>query len=305
MNDLISDVFSTLKLRSQLYFETAFSGPFAVTIPEENKRIRFHLVMSGQCYVSLNDDKSIQISEGDLILIPHGVAQHLKSDPEKEPVSLMSILSSGALVDGKLVLGEGLPNCTLFCGFCEFDEAMQHPLFTQMPAFLHLRAQELGGDPWLHAALSITHMEAKLRGQGGTAILNRMIEILLVQTLREQPATTDEVDNGFIKALKDKSISRALRDFHQSPADPWRVESLANVAGMSRSNFSKKFHEIIGMAPMEYVRDWRLSRARHLLKESQSSIDEIADQCGYQSVPSFSRLFKKRFGEGPGQFRKK
>lgn len=305
MDDLLSEISSILRLRSHLYFETAFSEPFAITLPEENNRIRFHLVLGGQCYVQLNEEMTIQVSEGDLILIPHGVKQHLKSDLEKEPLPLSSILSSGALEGGKVILGEGVINCALFCGFCEFDEVIQHPLFSQMPDFIHLKAQDLGNDPWLNTALNLAHMEAKLHGQGGAAILNRLIEVLLIQALREQPVGVEEVENGFVKALKDKSISRALRHFHQKPASRWRVEQLADIAGMSRSNFSKRFQGIIGMAPMEYVRDWRLSKARYLLKESQSSIDEIADQCGYQSVPSFSRLFKNRFGEGPGHFRKK
>ncbi|KZK92753.1 Xylose operon regulatory protein [Pseudovibrio sp. Ad5] len=214
-------------------------------------------------------------------------------------------MAGRALQDGCLQVGEGPATTSLLCGFCQFDEELDHPILSSLPSSLRLRLQDLGSEPWLAATLKLIALEANFNGQGSNAILNRLIETIAIQstrTLNAQPS--EDAQTGFIAALADKSLARAITQIHRAPEQNWQVTSLAEVAGMSRASFARHFIRRVGKSPMEYVRDWRLMRARSLLTDTNLSSDEIATRCGYNSLPSFSKLFKKRFGMGPGTFRK-
>ncbi|WP_208996127.1 AraC family transcriptional regulator [Pseudovibrio ascidiaceicola] len=304
-NDVLSEIFTGLRISSDTYFRTHFAGDFSIAIPKEQRRIRIHLVLRGVCWLCMEGEPPVFLEEGDVVLIPDGAAQMIKSDPQLAEIGLGDLLAGGALQDGCLQVGEGPATTSLLCGFCQFDEELDHPILSSLPSSLRLRLQDLGSEPWLAATLKLIALEANFNGQGSSAILNRLIETIVIQstrTLNAQPS--EDAQTGFIAALADKSLARAITQIHRAPERNWQVTSLAKVAGMSRASFARHFIRHVGKTPMEYVRDWRLMRARSLLTDTNLSSDEIATRCGYTSLPSFSKLFKKRFGMGPGAFRK-
>lgn len=303
--DILSEVFTGLRISSDTYFRTHFSGDFSIAIPAEQRRIRFHLVLRGACWLCMEGEEPLLFEEGDVVLIPHGAAQMLKSDPSLPPVGLGDLIAGGALKEDGLYLGDGAETVSLLCGFCKFDEELDHPVLASLPKSLRLRHQDLGSQPWLAATLKLIALEASFNGQGSAAILNRLIETITIQTTRTLSSYGDaEIGQGFIAALLDRSLSRAIVAIHKDPQKNWQVTSLAEEAGMSRASFARHFQKHIGKTPMEYVRDWRLMRARTLLTDTSLSSEDIALRCGYSSLPSFSKLFKKRFGVGPGTFRR-
>jgi AraC family transcriptional activator of mtrCDE len=107
-----------------------------------------------------------------------------------------------------------------------------------------------------------------------------------------------------MKAMTDLQIGRALELVHKAPSDPWSVDRLAKAIGMSRSRFAKRFTELLGMAPMTYVSEWRLQKALLRLNTNEAGIKEIAAQAGYQSAAAFSRAFAQRFGMPPTEYRR-
>lgn len=304
MNDLLSEIFSTLRISSEIYFRTKFSGAFAVEVPQEQRRIRFHIVLRGACWLCVPNDDPVLLSEGDIALVPNGASQTIKASPELQPESLQDLIAGGAIQDQTLCVGDGVETASLLCGFCKFDEAIDHPVVAILPSYIHLRQQDLGASPWLSTAMKLMSLEANLSSHGSTAIISRLIEVIFIQVIRQATEREGQINNGFIRAISDKSLSKALSAIHTSPQDKWRVEDLAQIAGMSRSAFAKKFQNEIGRTPIEYLRDWRLMRARRLLSSTNFSINEIAEQCGYDSLPSFSKLFKNRFDIGPSAYRK-
>ncbi|EEA94618.1 AraC family transcriptional regulator [Pseudovibrio sp. JE062] len=304
-NDILSEIFTGLQISSDTYFRTHFAGDFSIAIPTEQRRIRFHLVLRGSCWLCMEGEPPVFLEEGDVALIPNGAAQMIKSDPALPSVGLGELLTGGALRDGCLHVGEGADTNSLLCGFCQFDEELDHPILSSLPASLRLRLQDLGSEPWLAATLKLIALEANFNGQGSSAILNRLIETIVIQSTRTLSARpSEDAQAGFIAALGDKSLSRAITEFHRAPEQNWQVTDLAEIAGMSRASFARHFIRHVGKPPMEYVRDWRLMRARSLLTDTNLSSEEIATRCGYNSLPSFSKLFKKRFGMGPGTFRR-
>lgn len=304
-NDLLSEIFSTLRISSEIYFRTSLSGEYSVDIPPERRHTRFHIVLRGSCWLCVPEQEPVLMTEGDIALIPNGEGQMIKSSPELEPENLHELLNAGAASSGTFCVGSGYETASLVCGFCHFDEALDHPAISILPRYIHLRQQDLGASPWLSTAMKLILLEANLNSQGSTAIISRLIEVIFIQAIRETAENDNQVKNGFIKAMADKCLSKALSAIHSQPEHKWRVEDLAEIAGMSRSNFAKKFQSEIGRTPIDYLRDWRLMRARRMLTSTEFSIEDIAEKCGYDSVPSFSKLFKNRFNIGPSGYRKK
>jgi AraC-like DNA-binding protein len=293
-----------LRISSELYFRAELAGDFAIELPSERRHIRFHLVRRGRCWIALPGGEARALSEGDLAIVPDGVAQILSSSPDVAPVPLMQVLTEGALHDGVLKHGTGDRHTGLLCGFCRFDEGIDHPVLANLPALMVLRPGELGGEPWATAALRLLSMEADLNGQGAGGILGRLLEIIFMQAVRRMTSGQNGTVTGYMAALSDVQLSRALQAIHKEPHHTWTIQALAERAGMSRARFADRFTAVVGMPPIGYLTAWRLIKARAMLSSTDLGMEDIAGRCGYASVPSFSRRFKQTFNVGPGTYRR-
>ncbi len=301
-NDILTSIFSALRLETRLYFEAAFPKTFSVALPKERQHIRFHLVLDGEAWIRVGDEEPQRLVEGDLAAVPHGSLQIVSDMPTRPPVDLTEVLARHPPEDGVLSAG-GNPATRLLCGFCAFDEAVTHPLFAGLPALLVVRPAELRNEAAAAAALRLLTMEATNRRQGMPGIVTRLLEVILIQTIRRL-SLEDERRGGFVAALADRRLSRALHAMHDAPERDWTVDLLAKVAGMSRSRFAAEFAEDVGLPPIEYLTAWRLAKARALLARSGLDTADIAERCGYRSLPSFSQRFKAAFGVSPARFRR-
>ncbi len=306
--DLLSDVFSRLRLRGDVYFTTDFSGRWGVQVPPDRRTIRFHLVIQGQCWVTVDgESEPTLLREGEFALIPHGAGQRLSSSPKGNAVALENLITTdnpnreGVLRHG--TRGSG-GQCRLVCGFCRFDDEASHPLFFGLPAMIHLNVDAVGKSPWLADAIRVTTLEANLGDPGMRSIISRLIEILFMQGVRTQTSPSADTGNPFMLAILDRQLSRALQAIHEQPDRDWTLSSLAGVAQMSRTQFARRFKDVLQQTPIQYLINWRLQSARQLLKESDLNVAEVAFRLGYQSLPSFSRRFKERFGVAPAAYRR-
>jgi len=105
-------------------------------------------------------------------------------------------------------------------------------------------------------------------------------------------------------AMQDKRLANALTLIHESPWHAWTLSELCAKAGVSKSVLSEKFAALIGHSPIGYLTLWRLQIAAHWLMEPNMTVERVAEKCGYESVPAFSKAFKRHFGVSPGTFRK-
>ena len=301
--DVLSEVFSTLRMNGSLYFRALLRGDYAVEVPRERRSVRFHLVRQGRCHVQVPGEPPLALEAGEMAIIPDGESQVLSSRPGLRPVSLPELLAAHPVKDGCLELGRDGDEVSLVCGYCVFDESVDHPVLTSLPKCIAIRQRELSGEPWARAALELLSSEAELEGPGMTGILARMLEIVFMQVVR-RISVGEERPEGFLAALRDASLSRALHAIHDRPQHAWTVESLAVQAEMSRARFADQFMEKIGVPPITYLTRWRLAKARDLLARTNHGLEEIAHRCGYSSGASFSRRFKLEYGLGPGAYRK-
>jgi AraC-like DNA-binding protein len=307
--DVLSEIFSTLRLNSSLYFRAHLSGEYAVEVPRERRTIRFHLVREGGCRVAVAGEPAIDLEQGDLVIVPDGAPQVLSSGEGIPAVPLGDVLAAYPVEDGRLRFAGPqsaevlFPSVSLLCGYCVFDEAIDHPILKALPRSMVLRSRDLVDEPCTRATLDLLAMEAELEAPGMTGVLSRLIEIVFLQAVRGKGADAGQ-PAGFMAALQDGNLSKALEAIHRDSEAGWTIESLASEAGMSRARFADRFVKLVGVPPINYLAQWRLMKGRALLAETTASIEDIAVRCGYASAASFSRRFKQEFGMGPGAYRK-
>lgn len=305
--DVLTDVLTTLRLHSSLYFRAEFGGAWGARVPRDPNTVRFHLLLQGECWVEIPDTlKPTLLSAGDVVLIPHGAEQILSDKAGRPPVPLPRILEQTKFDgSGPLSIGvrPGERFTRMICGFCRFDPGAEHPLLRALPAAILLRGGENLGENWLADALRYMSYESQSELPGAGAILDRLADIVLIQGVRSL-LQSGGGESGFIAALRDHSIARALAAIHARPERDWTVDSLAREAGLSRSRFAELFTARLGMPVARYVAEWRLQKARRLLSDTRLSVAEIAHRVGYESLPSFTRRFTRQFGVGPGRFRR-
>jgi transcriptional regulator GlxA family with amidase domain len=144
--------------------------------------------------------------------------------------------------------------------------------------------------------------ETRLGSPGSDAVIDRLSDVLFIQAVRTY-LKQQQQECGYLSALVDPRIGKALSEFHAAIGNDWSVQGLADAAGMSRSAFADAFTDLVGMTPMQYVTGWRMQFAYDQLVTTSQSVAQIAESCGYMSESSFSKAFKKQFDVGPGAAR--
>jgi AraC-like DNA-binding protein len=135
-------------------------------------------------------------------------------------------------------------------------------------------------------------------------MLERMSEMMFVDAVRRHVDSLPENSLGWLGALRDRFVGRALALIHDAPAAPWTVEELGQKVGLSRSAFHERFAEIVGQSPMQYLANWRMQVGAGLLRNTNSPVASVAQEVGYDSEAAFSKAFKRLVGSTPGAWRR-
>jgi transcriptional regulator GlxA family with amidase domain len=132
-----------------------------------------------------------------------------------------------------------------------------------------------------------------------------MAELMVIALLRAYILTDQGFTPGWLKGLRDAYITKAMLAMHEQPQRQWTVPQLASFSNLSRSAFAARFSRLVGMSPIDYLHNWRITLAEALLKESKHSISAIAASLGYQSDRVFRQAFKQRLNLSPRDYREK
>lgn len=145
---------------------------------------------------------------------------------------------------------------------------------------------------WLLGLIRLMIGEARKMSPGGDTIITRISDILVVQAIRHWLEHAPLARSGWLGALRDVKIGKAIALIHRHPAHPWSVAELAGNIGVSRSSFAARFLELVGETPMRYVRPWRFRVATNWLSDTDLPLAEIAHKLDYQSESAFRRAFE-------------
>ena len=299
MPDALSDVMQRIRLQCCVYFQRDFHSPWAMCI-QGTGFAQFHVITHGRCVVTC-DGHSHECAAGDILFFPRGQAHVLADQPDCEPISGAQVMASFAGNDPYFAEG-GTPT-RVICGHYEYRADIHHPLLIELPELVHVRSTDVLGETSNTAVLPLIMAELTSENPGRSLIVERFAEVLLIHTLRMYHLNSKS-PTGFYAGLTDARLERAISRIHKDFSSPIGLADLADSAAMSRSAFAQHFKQTISLSPIEYLTKWRMLVAQDILKSSDFSIAQVAEQIGYESDISFSRAFKREYGVTPSSVRK-
>ncbi len=297
--DVLGDVLGTLRFRGTIFFRSELAAPWGMSL-EPSGTPRFHMALSGNCFVGDDAHDAVSVEEMDIVLLPTGNAHWIADQPGRTLVP--SLLAGEACELGSPLFQDGEISHRLMCGIVHFDQESSHPLLDSLPEILHFQGLDSKQPIWSTVTLIDAEMRAA-KGAGGT-IVDRLTEVLFLQLLNHYAERGDEA-RGFLVALRDRRLHRALTLIHQQPDYRWSLSSLGEQVGMSRATLVRHFRDAIGVAPMTYIANWRLMKAYNLIKYSSKTLDHIALSVGFGSARSMSKSFQRHYDCTPNQLRRR
>jgi AraC-like DNA-binding protein len=262
-------------------------------------------VMAGTTWTGNNTTEPIQLFPGDVIMAKGPGAYWLADDPHSPPQIEIYEGNRCVTVDGRPVhddLAQGVRTWgtnpdgrdQLVLGTYLLDSDISDRLVAGLPPLAIVRRKQ-----WDPALLGILDGEATRQEPGQTAVLDRLVDVVLISALRAWFSHQDDQAPGWFRAHADPSVGMALRLLHHNPATSWTVASLAEEVGVSRATLARRFTELVGEAPMTYLQKWRVSLAADRLREPGATVTSVAPDVGYQSPYALSTAFKRVLGVSP------
>lgn len=302
--DPIGEALHLLQFSGSLYCRAELSAPWGVSLPVLAECMVFHIVTAGQCWLELEGEEPRLLEQGSLTLIPHGTAHTFRSALGVPTAPLFDIPVELLSERYEIVKhGGGGEIVRVTCGVVQVDHIASTRLIAQLPRVLHISSWDDESASWLQSTLRFIAREALNLHPGGETVITRLVDILVIQAIRSWLDGAPEAREGWLAALRDNHVGKAIAAIHRAPADAWTVESLARVARLSRSAFSARFSDLVGESAMQYVTNWRMHLARTHLQQSDEPLSLVAQRFGYQSDAAFCRAFKRTFGVSPGALR--
>jgi len=270
--DFLSQVLTLIRLRAERIVSSELTAPWVASFGAGSAY--FHVLSGGGMRVEASDGRVVEAAAGDLLVLPQGRG-HTLATPSGKPVTRMI---SGAF----RFEGDNLPE-----------------MLAVLPSIIHIPRGLRRDDGWIDAGAQFILDESTASPPGASILVSRMLDVLVIRMMRIWVTSAKPEDKGWLGALADPRISRALKALHDEPFRQRTVAELAGIAGMSRSSFADRFTTLIGAAPLHYQTRWRLLLASEMLKRGGNRVSDIARRVGYDSDAAFSRAFKAQFGFAP------
>ncbi len=313
-NDVLSDVLNLVRLSGALIFRIDMCGAwciaanptvetFAPLLPEQaDHLIAFHVVLAGDCWLCGPDGDWFMAPPGDAVVLPHGDAHVLGNQARQDAIPLQQLLDRHQPANLRhLQVGTGdHPHISLLCGFLSCDRRAFESLFASLPGLFRvpLGTQAVA---WVDDVLGQVMDDMP----GALIIRTRLTEVLFMQALRTYVDMLPDDACGWLAAVRDPVVGRALHLLHSQPCRAWSVQTLATQAASSRSRLASRFREVLGQTPMHYLAQLRMQMAARRLHQGTRTMAAVADEVGYDSAAAFQRAFKRHFGIAPGFWRQK
>lgn len=318
--DALSDVLRCVRLTGSMLFLVEAHAPWRswappteafrrVVLPRSQHLVSYHIVTRGHCWAGLRDAAPQRFDAGDVLVVPHGDAYFLADSPAteasyglQEAVAFFRSMAAGAL-PSMVAQGAHGERTQFICGFLGCDRRPCNPVLDALPPMLHLRRAGAPADR-LHHLIEFALCALREPASGQFGVQLRLAELMFVEVLQRHLATLSGEERGWLAALRDPLVARALSLLHGAPARRWTLQQLAQQAGCSRSVLAERFARFVGQAPMQYLAQWRMQLATRLLAEpGASKVAAVAEAVGYASEAAFSRAFKKCVGLSPAAWR--
>jgi AraC-like DNA-binding protein len=290
--DPLSDVLNVLGARVTRRTRLEAAGQWALTFPALD-RLKFVALLRGPGWMMLPGRAPRLMSAGDVCLLGR-TAYAVASDPALPRLDGQAFYGESGCDSARL----GGDDTVALGGTVTFAPGNADFLLGMLPDFLFVpRSSAASGA--VATILGLMNGEAERDIMGCEIVSARLADVLLVEAIRAYAGSVEQVEIGWLGALADARLGRALRVIHGDIAQPWTVAQLASVAGMSRAAFSAEFTRRVGRPPLVYVRAWRLTIARAALARGDETVASIANKVGYTSQSAFGHAYRRAFGSPP------
>lgn len=292
--DPLSQLIALLRPQALQWRVVEAHNAWTLQFPAVNAVV-FGQVLEGRLRVERSDGQSFDLTAGDFMLMaapPNWTAQPPGGGPTQPFLSFIDDPTS-------LLSADPCPTVTRFlAGYFVFAAENADLLANLLLPLIHVQADQVAAGR-LGVLLHLLGEEAGVSRPGRALVLDRLLEITLVEVLRRSQDGLETVRPGLLEGLRHPQISVALKLMHNNATYPWTVSELARRAGMSRSAFAARFSDTVGAPPIDYLASWRMSLAKAALVSATKPIYDIAALAGYQSVSAFSTAFSRAVGCSP------
>jgi len=293
--DPLSQLLSTLNVEAKIFHNGQYCENWAVDTSGKN-HISFHIVNHGQCYLHMDGAEALVLNTGDMVIFPHD-SRHQISNSRCSDVAVNQQQSKDfqALVDN----GTGL-----ICGYFEHQNPLIKNITRSLPEVIvsPYRPEKTSITSNVRSLLiqeSINCGQKEYEDDRQGLVLNKLAQCLLILLFRDELP----VKTGVLAAMAHPKLSAVIQAMHAKPDHKWTLLELCTLSNMSRPSFSKLFKDVVGQTPMEYLLVWRMTMAYRLLADEKVTTLQAALSCGYENESSFSKVFKRVVGVGPGAVR--
>jgi|GEM_PF-1453196 len=299
--DHLSLFIQQLSPQCEVFERIEFRAPWGVS-EEQLNCCHFSYMTQGSCLLQVEGQEAVEMRAGQLLLLPYGTPHNMMSEQGIECQSATDIfgdLSREQLLE--MSFGGDGEVCQLMCGYLKFSPFQfwgRETLNGGLPETILIDAP---AGSQLEIILQWIYRETLDAKAGYQLATERLLELLLLELLRSLEHF--ETKPGWLRALSDRHLAPVMLTIQQRFNEEWSVESLADIAALSRSSFASRFKTVTGDTPLELLRQWRCLVVAQRLISTTDSVQQIARDCGFQSSDVLIRSFRQYHQQTPKQFR--
>lgn len=306
--DALTALLENPRARGAFLLRIVLDPPWSIRV-QDGSPLCLVAMVSGGGWVVPEDTAPVRLEPGDVAVVRGAQPYVLADDPATAPQVLVHPGQRCATLDGRDLheqmslgvrsWGSGSSgSMSMLIGVYEEVGAVGQRLLDALP-----RVLVVSRSSWDPTLVSLLSREITRQAPGQDVLLDRLLDLLLISVLRVWLDRPEAEAPAWYSALGDPVVGHALRLLHDSPAEPWTVARLAAETGVSRATLARSFTELVGVAPMSYLREWRLALAADLLREPAATVDAVARQVGYGNGFALSTAFKRTRGVSPREHR--
>lgn len=306
--DTLADLLDGVRARGAVFTRTVMSPQWSLRFAS-GAQLTLVVALDGRVWITPSGSEPIEVGSGDIAVLrgpdPYTVSEDLASPPRQVITSAdycartaRAVAGGGPAADPRTCGAGEAGSALLISGAYEGRSGISDRLLDALPDLLVVPERDSD-----RALLTLVAQELRRDKPGQQAVLDRLLDLLLVSTLR---AWFDRPQNhapAWYRATDDSVVASALRLMHDHPAHPWTVATLAAKVGSSRSGLARRFTRHVGEPPMTYLATWRVALAADLLRDTDATVDSIARRVGYSNAFALSVAFKRCRGITPTQHR--
>lgn len=294
MNDPLSEIIALLQPRTVFSKTISGAGRWGVRYSDFGQP-SFCAVLEGSCLLAVDGHPTLTLEAGDFVLLPATPGFTMSGFEPMTPERIDPKVTPAPTGEVRHGTRGGKPDVRLLGGYFVFDSPDAGLLVSLLPTLVHVRGVER-----LSVLVRLVGEESSELRPGRDLVLGRLVEVLLIETLRS--TSGEDAPPGLLRGLADARLAPAMKQMHGQVARSWTMAQLAKKAALSRSAFFERFTRTVGLPPMEYLLAWRMVVAKDLLRRHDIRLTEVAERVGYSSASTFSAAFNRHVGQPPSRF---